>query len=253
MFFILSKIFSFLFSPLSWVFILFVVAFLLKSKRKQKIAFYAAIAVLYLFSNNYLYHLTAAGWSIKPVMLEKKAHYKYAIVLGGMANYDKEVKRIKFSESADRLFQALSLYKNGYFDKFIIVGGSGSILQPEMIESELVRSYLLQVGIPEKDILIENKSKNTRENALFTAELLNTQNIGDSCLLITSSVHIRRARACFKKAGVKAKAYPVNQLDASFQFSPGSLLLPEASVLGNWQLLIHEMAGYIVYWLKRYL
>jgi uncharacterized SAM-binding protein YcdF (DUF218 family) len=253
MFFLLSKIFSFLFSPLSWIFILLIIAFFLKNRQKKKITIYIAAAVLYLFSNNYLYFLAATGWNIKPISLKNSEHYKYAIVLGGMANFDKEVERIKFSEAADRLFQTISLYKTGHIDKFIIVGGSGSILYPETIESEIVRTYLLQIGIPESDILIENKSKNTHENALFTAKLLKRQNYRDSCLLVTSSFHIRRAKACFAKAGIKVKAYPTNQLDADFKFLPAAFLMPDASILSNWQLLIHEMLGYIVYWFKGYL
>lgn len=253
MFFLISKIFSFLINPLSWVFILLIFAFFLKNKQKKKITIYMAVAVLYLFSNNYLYFLAASGWNIKPVRLKNSEHYKYAIVLGGMANFDEELERIKFSEAADRLFQTIGLYKTGYIDKFVVVGGSGSLLYPEMIESELVRSYLLQIGIPENDILIENKSKNTYENALFTAELLEQQNFRDSCLLVTSASHIRRAKACFTKAGVKVKGYPTNQLDTDFRYSPAALLLPDASILGNWQLLIHEMLGYTVYWLKGYL
>jgi len=253
MFFLLSKIFSFLFNPLSWIFILLIVAFFLKNRQKKKMTIYIAVAVLYLFSNNHLYFLAASGWNIKPISLKNSEHYKYAIVLGGMANFDEELGRIKFSEAADRLFQTIGLYKTGYIDQFIIVGGSGSILYPEKIESEIVRTYLLQIGIPENDILIENKSKNTHENALFTAELLEQQNYRDSCLLVTSSFHARRAKACFSKVGVKVKAYPTNQLDADFKFSPAVLLFPDASVLGNWQLFIHEISGYVVYWLKGYL
>ena len=253
MFFFLSKIFSFLFSPLSWVFILLIIAFFIKKSKAKKNLIYIAIATLYLFSNAYIFHITASKWNVKPTKLKNNERYKYAIVLGGMANFDEELKRIKFSESVDRLLQAISLYKKGNIEKIIISGGSGSILYPEMIESEIVRNYLLQIGIPEFDILTENQSKNTRQNALFTSQLLNTKDSHDTCLLISSSSHMRRAIGCFEKTGIKTHPYSTNQLDPVFKFSPGKLLLPDPAILNSWKLLIHEIAGYMIYRIKGYI
>ncbi|RLD61263.1 MAG: hypothetical protein DRI95_14435 [Bacteroidetes bacterium] len=253
MFYLLSKIFSFLFSPLNWVFILLITAFFIKINKWKKNLIYIAIATLYLFSNSYIFHITASKWNIKPIKLKNNERYKYAIVLGGMANFDEELKRIKFSVSVDRLLQALSLYKTGYIENIIISGGSGSILYPEMLESEIVRSYLLQIGIQESDILIENRSKNTRQNALFTSELLGTKNHNETCLLITSSSHMRRAIGCFEKTGIKTHPYPTNQLDSAFKFSLGNFLLPDPAILNSWKLLIHEIAGYMIYRIKGYI
>lgn len=253
MFFLLSKILSFLFSPLSWIFILLIISFFHKKAKWKKKLIYTAVAILYLFSNNYIFYLAASKWNVKPIKLESNEKFKYAIVLGGMANFDDELKRIKFSEAVDRLLQAIRLYKTGHIEKIIISGGSGSILYPEMIESEIIRTYLIEIGIPKSDILIENKSKNTRQNAIFTAELLKRKNNHDTCLLISSSIHIRRAVGCFEKAGIKTLPYPTNQLDPVFKFSPGNLLLPDPAILNSWKLLIHEIAGYFIYWLRGYL
>ena len=169
-----------------------------------------------------------------------------------MANFDDNVKRIKFSASSDRLMQAINLYKTSYIEKIIISGGSGSILYPEIIESEIVREYLIQIGITSQDILIENKSKNTQQNANYTANLLNKVNFKDSCLLITSSIHIKRANACFKKAGIKTRPYPTNQSDYKFKYSPQNLFLPDPAILNSWNQLLHEIAGYLIYWVKGY-
>ncbi len=252
MFFILSKIFSFLFSPLSWVFILLTIAFFYKNTKRKKQLIYTAIIILYVFSNNYLFHIAASKWNIKPIKLERNEKFKYAIVLGGMANFDQEVDRIKFSEAIDRLLQTLQIYKAGHIKKIIISGGSGSILYPEVIESEIIRNYLIQIGIPKSDILIENKSKNTRQNALYTAELLKKKNIPYSCLLVSSTSHMRRATGCFHKVGINVLPYPTNQQDSNFKFTPGKLLLPDPAILNSWNLLIHEIAGYIIYWLRGY-
>jgi uncharacterized SAM-binding protein YcdF (DUF218 family) len=228
-------------------------AFFRKNKKQKKQLLYTAVFILFIFSNNSLFHLANTVWSKKAIKLPQNTTYTYAIIPGGMANFDDKVKRIRFSASADRLFQAIYLYKNKKVKNLIISGGSGNILYPELRESEIIRSYLIRIGIPSKNILIENKSKNTYENALFTANVLKEKNFSDSCLLITSAMHIRRAEACFKKAGIKVKPYPVSQILDKYRYSPDNLFIPNAEALNSWQQLIHEIAGYIVYWLRGYI
>ncbi len=253
MFFILSKILSFLFNPLSWVFILLILAYFNKNRQYKKRLLYFSIAVLYVFSNNFIFHIANSVWSMPAVKLSQNQNYKLAIVPGGMANFDDNVQRIRFSASADRLFQAIFLYKTQKVEKLIISGGSGDILHPDLLESEIIKNYLMKINIPGNDILIENKSKNTHENAFYTAKLLNSINFKDSCILITSAMHMRRAKACFEKEGIKIIPYPSTQILEKHLYSPDKLFLPDASVLANWQQLLHETAGYIVYWLRDYI
>ena len=65
------------------------------------------------------------------------------------------------------------------------------------------------MGIPENDIIIENKSRNTHENAFYTGQLFEKNGFSKSNnLLITSSMHMRRAQACFEN---KASHVPLLQ------------------------------------------
>lgn len=238
---------------MGWVFILLVLAYFHKNRKNKKRLVYLSIGLLYLFSNNSIFHIVNSEWSMPAIKLNPNQKYQFAIVLGGIANFDKKVQRIRFSASADRLFQAIYLYKTQTVKKLIISGGSGDILHPDLLESEIVKDYLMKINIPENDILIENKSKNTHENAFYTAKLLKSIHFKDSCLLITSAVHMRRAKACFEKEGIKIIAYPSTQILDKHLYLPDKLLLPDASVLSGWQQLMHEMLGYIVYWSRNYL
>ena len=56
--------------------------------------------------------------------------------------------------------------------KIVFTGGSGSILHQDMKEGKYAEQFLLNLGIPSADILIESESNNTRENAVFTQKLL---------------------------------------------------------------------------------
>ena len=55
--------------------------------------------------------------------------------------------------------------------------------------------------IAKADILIENDSRNTYENAVNSAKMLNTSYPNGRLLLVTSAFHMRRSLACFRKTG----------------------------------------------------
>ena len=180
--------------------------------------------------------------------------YEAGIVLGGMLEYDVQFNRIQFRQGADRLFQAVELYKTGSIRKIFFVGGSGSIEFAHLKEGMFVRRYLRTIGIPEKDIWIENESRNTRENAVNAHELLSQKKYtGGKFLLITSGRHMRRAMGCFKTVGIDVTPYSVDR-DASpvRRFTFDHLLIPDAATLLKWEALFHEWIGMITYKVKGY-
>ena len=68
---------------------------------------------------------------------------------------------------------------------------------------------LLRAGIPRAQIVIEPGSRNTAENARFSAELVRP-NPGDRWILVTSAYHMPRALGCFRRAGFDVEPYPVD-------------------------------------------
>ena len=75
--------------------------------------------------------------------------------------------RTFFGRGADRVTQALQLYRMGKIKKILITGGQGLNPTNTSSEAELLKRFLIMTGMPKTDILIEEKSVNTRENALF--------------------------------------------------------------------------------------
>ena len=104
----------------------------------------------------------------------------------------------------------------------------------------------LGVGVPAEAILVEDKSRNTHENAAFTKVLLQQQPQLKKLLLVTSAFHMRRAKGCFQKESIQADVYPADfyASDRSFDLT---VILPQESSLANWRRLFHEMLGYVVY------
>ncbi len=253
MFFIFSKILAFLISPLTWVFTLCIIAIFAKDKIRKKKLCIAAVIILYIFSNPFLVDEAMRHWEVTTPDLKPTQKYKYAIVLGGMSGYDARQDKPQFLRSADRLFQVLPLVGNKQIKKIIITGGSGSIKHPEEKEAAILKRYLLKCGYADSAIIVENESRNTRENALFTKHLMDSLHIKDSTLFITSAFHLRRAIGCFNKVGIKnIVVYPTDRYSGPRKIEFDFLLIPNPEALAESTLLLHEIMGWVVYKVKGY-
>jgi len=193
-------------------------------------------------------------WEYPAVDIPKQTQYEYGVMLGGVSEYDSHVDRLEFNSSSDRFLQMIRLYKSGIIRKIILSGGEGALVKEGELESLLLRDYLLRLGVPEKDIVVEPYSQNTHENAEQTALLLDKFAVKGKCLLITSAIHLRRAEGCFHKEGVAIDAYAVdrNVLEDKV-FTIDDFLVPNSEALEQWKVLIHEIVGYTMYWIVGYL
>lgn len=171
--------------------------------------------------------------------------YDYGIVLGGMITHDSETDKIQFVRSVNRVMQALELYKEKKIKKIVISSGAGSLKNRYTSEAAILKNYFIKIGIPAQDIIAENASRNTYENAVFTNKLLGYKKSKN--LLITSSYHMRRSLACFKKTGLAVDPFVVDRFAVKRKFYPDILFLPSAKALEGWNMLLHEMVGFLVY------
>ncbi len=254
MFFYVSKIVAFLFSPMIWVFILLAYSFKTKKEGRAKKLRIIAVVVLYVCSNAFIIDECFRAWEpVTPDLDLMNTKYEGAIVLGGIGDIDLRLKKINFGHSGDRLFQTLPLYYKGRIKKIIFTGGSGSIEFPEKLEGLYVKKYLQSIQFPDSGLIVEARSKNTHENAVFTKQLLDSLRIDGSFLLVTSAYHMPRAMAIFKKAGYKnITPYLTNRSSGLRRFTFDHLFIPNPGSLFALEHLIHEWVGYAVYKLKGY-
>ena len=246
MFYIASKLLAFLSKPIFWLFTMFICALIFKKKRR-KILLYS-ICMFYFITNSFIADSLSRIWEIKrysPTQI-----YDIGIVLGGVADYDKLTRAHNFNKHADRLLDAQQLYHQGKIKKILISGGNGMLFNDGYIEANAMRDYLLLNNIPNKDILIENTSRNTNENAINSSKILKSKFPEGKFLLITSATHMRRAQFCFEEAGVKTKSFPTDCTTSYNNLNVEYLLLPRVQALEKWEELIHEWIGYIVYKIK---
>lgn len=246
MFYIISKLLSFLFQPIIWIFILLIIALFYKSKTRKILI--TSISLFYFFTNSFIADEVTRIWEVK--RFTPSLTYDVGIVLGGIADYDKITKAHNFNKNADRLMDAEQLYHKGIIKKIMLSGGNGQLFNDGYIESEAMRDYLLANKIPITDIIIENTSRNTIENAINSAEILKEKYNEGSFLLITSANHMRRSQLCFNKANLKTTAFPTDCTTSYRSTGYDYILFPRVEALEKWEDLIHEWIGYIVYKIK---
>ena len=260
MFFALSKLLSFLLAPLTWIVACFLISFFLKNENTKKKLRIISIISLLFFSNAFIFDEVVRQWEIPATNDSLIAPGCYAAIVPGSAiTYDPSADRMQFGRKNDRLIQAMLLYRNGLIKKIVFTGGSGSIQNSTESEAILAKAFLLGCSIPDSDIVTENNSRNTIENALLVKSKLDSllQKAGispgdNTFLLITSGVHMRRCAACFRKAGITIMPYSADRYSGPRKFLFDHLFIPNAETLFNWEILIHEITGYFMYVLMGY-
>lgn len=254
MFFFISKILSFIISPLFWIFTLILIGVTSKKPKRKKRFIITSLIVLYFFSNSFIVDEVFRIYEKRDNTFEQVTEkYDVAIILGGFLTYDEQQNLVGFHESSDRFLQALKLYKTHKVKKLMIVGGSGRISRPDEKEGPILANYLMDIGIPERDIIIESESKNTRQNAVNTARILNEQFPDGKFILFTSGYHMFRSVKCFEEAGMKVTPFSVDHRVGKRKFDLDHLFIPNLGALINWEILFHEWLGVISYYLMGYI
>ncbi len=114
--------------------------------------------------------------------------------------------KIHAGNNYQRMLHAYRLYKAGFADKIIVCGGVVIKGMPSF--AEVMKDFLVEIGINEEYIITENKSLNTYENIKNAKPILRQLDIKNS-LLVTSSYHMYRSLAICRKLDVNVYAAPV--------------------------------------------
>src|ERR1700674_249915 len=124
------------------------------------------------------------------------------IILGGIISTDISAARNsnEVSGNAGRITAAVDLARRFPHARVLFSGGSGDKEKPLVLEAPLAARLLQSFGVEATRIILEDRSRNTAENAAFTRELLQPK-AGERWLCITSAHHMPRDRM-FPKSGI---------------------------------------------------
>ena len=186
-----------------------------------------------------------------PVVKAEDSPRADAIVLlgGGMGSNTNVYPYADMWGGADRVWHAARLYRAGKAP-IVIPTGSG--------ERESALPLLADLGVPEAAILVEDKARNTEENAKFVERLLaakNEKSAKKKVLLVTSAWHMRRSVLMYKKYAPSLEIVPAAAdyeatIITGHQFEPKDLV-PDVAIFFANSYVLKEYIGYWGYRLLR--
>jgi len=239
-----------IFNPLFWVLLFLVLSIVVRKSRLKSRLRAVSIVLFLVFTNNYISTFFTHLWEFKTIEVKEIIEpYDIGLVLGPFIDQRRDrpngleiihLETIRFT-------QAVQLYKQGKFKKFLLSGNDNI---------ELARSHLISLCIPPNDILTESMSSNTYENARFSKLYVSQNNLSSKkILLITSAIHMRRAYKCFQKIGMEVTPFSVEFWSscADLHNIGFSDIIPNSNALGKWRSLIREWTSTIIFRIKGYI
>ncbi|AWB33461.1 YdcF family protein [Orrella marina] len=151
-----------------------------------------------------------------------------------------------FGDAVDRILYAAQLYREGVAPRIIITGGNWRLEDTDRpSEASSTRELLIHLGVPAEDILVEERSRTTRENFLYTDALLKQHGINGPLALVTSASHMPRAIRNAQTLRIDAEGFPTDWR------SHGLMLhalpwLPSASALSQSEVALKEWLAYLI-------
>lgn len=205
--FLIEKAAALLLAPLGMGLLLGVLALAAGALRWRRVAWvlgFVALAWVYLWATPWASMAArAAIESAYPARLAADMESApVAVVLGGGVASPVPPLRLMpdLGESADRVWYAAQLYHAGKVGRIVLSGGVDSRIGG-LSEAEAMRVFIRDLGVPDTAILLEKDSANSRQNAVRVAQLLRERG-EPRILLVTSALHMPRARRLFEAQGL---------------------------------------------------
>jgi uncharacterized SAM-binding protein YcdF (DUF218 family) len=247
--FLLSKLLALATTPMLWVLLVLMLAAVLVHKRP------AVARTLLLLS---IGAILLAGWAPLPEALLRRLERQYpvapplpfdqyagVVVLGGATESARAWEgndEPQVNGAAERMTTVLPMLRQAPGLQVLFTGGEGEYFGHGPSEADRARRFFVQLGLDANRILFESASRNTYENAVFSARLpgVDPQR---PWILMTSAAHMPRALAVFRKQGWNVTPYSVD-------FNTGLSTPLTAYSLGDfdkWNAVLHEYVGIVAY------
>jgi uncharacterized SAM-binding protein YcdF (DUF218 family) len=181
------------------------------------------------------------------------------VLLGGgtqSASYPRSM--VEVNNAGDRVLYAAWLYRQGVAEYILLSGGSLGWSAEVDPPAQQMAALLEMMGVPSEALWLEPVSRNTYENARYSARILRERGVR-RILLVTSASHMPRSVRLFEAQGFEVIPLPTDYTVTVEEWQAlwrGSLeshvlgLLPTASGLALTTQVLKEYMGMLVYDLR---
>ncbi|HPH96767.1 MAG TPA: YdcF family protein [Anaerolineaceae bacterium] len=264
MFLFLSKFLPIFVYPAGFTVLLLLLAILLRNKKHAALGVTIfALSVLFLAGNRYISYMLAQTLEWQYLPPAEFSGADVAVVLGGATEADFYPRSgVEVNAAGDRVLYAGVLYQQGKVKNILLSGGNVDWMDSEKSTPAREMKIILELmSVPEEVMWLQNRSVNTHEDAVFSAEMLREKGI-TKIYLITSAMHMPRSVALFRKQGLDVIPVPVDYtvtqtgMDTLLNGSWESKLInifPTASGLSLTTNVMKEYIGYFIYSLQGWL
>jgi uncharacterized SAM-binding protein YcdF (DUF218 family) len=253
MFFYLSKIFWFFIQPLNLAIFLLLAGLLAALIGRRRLAVTGSVLAFLI--------LALSAWTSLGAIMLNPLEERFPrpplpqkidgiVVLGG--GFEGAINLVRggyeLNSGGDRMVETAILARRFPTAKVVVSGGTGELFLEGEGDATTAPRLLTVLGVTADRLVLESKSRNTYENAVFTKELV-TPKPGETWLLVTSAFHMPRAKALFDKAGFAAVPWPVDYRTSGkegiglFRDNPADSLQATTTAIREW-------IGLIAYWLS---
>ncbi len=185
-------------------------------------------------------------WALKDTYDHNK-NYDAVILLLGVTDYKWYIKNpdrfrnyYRFNNNVDRVFAAVNIVKSGQGNKLLL----GDLWVKTFNETEIVKAFALDQGIPAERIKVYGKADSTVDEASGVKKYLKENKI-KNLLLITSEIHMRRALATFKSKGLFPDIQSVQKHSSKITTAS---FIPSISGISGISQSLYELYAYIGYY-----
>ena len=253
MFFVLSKILGFFALPSNDILVLGLIGLALMYTRFARAGRWLVTGSIVLFA---AFGLLPLGKALIEPLENRFPPWDAArgppdgiVVLGGAIDPEFAAARgaPDLNEAAERITVVAELARKYPSARILYSGGNGRLAFRSGTEAQFAGALIESFGVPESRLILEDQSRNTAENAIFSLQLAMPKP-GERWLLVTSAYHMPRAMGVFRKAGFAVEAYPVDYRTRG----AADLLIPfddVASGLRRTDTATREWIGLMAYWL----
>jgi len=167
------------------------------------------------------------------------------VVLSGAVNHATKQRPYVLAgrDTYRRVKHAAWLYHN--WKALPVLATGGTVGDGEPVAVTMLR-MLEQEGVPRSSIWTEERSHSTYENAVYSARLLHEHGVRQIALVVDADSMLR-AEKCFRKQGIAVTPAPHFIWEARVG---GQDLLPGWHAIYRAEILLHEGAGLLWYWLR---
>lgn len=163
-------------------------------KRKDKLIIAALVLLIFAYC---VFDIA----SIYTYGKKDEAQKADVIIVLGAATYEGELSAVY----RERLNHGILLYRSGYSDKIIVTGAvaKGNTIS----DAQAAKSYVIENGIPEKDVILEESSTVTLENMEYSKAIMDEYKM-KTAIIVSDPLHMKRSMLLAKKQEIAAFSSP---------------------------------------------